>query len=460
MIMTDQDHDGSHIKGLLVNFISAYWPSLLRRRGFMREFITPIVVATKKGGKERKAFFTIPEYEEWVKTTDNGKGWDIKYYKGLGTSKNKEAKMYFSNLPRHVKNFKHTGSACDNSIDMAFNKKRCEDRKIWLSNFREGTYLDQSVRNITYTDFINKELILFSMADNVRSIPSVVDGFKPGQRKILFSCFKRKLKREIKVVQLGGYVSEHAAYHHGEVSLVQTIIGMAQNFVGSNNINLLYPSGQFGTRDQGGKNASAPRYIFTKLCPIARAIFHEDDDALLDYQNDDGLWVEPSWYVPVIPMVMVNGAEGIGTGYSTFLPQYNPVDIVNNLRLMIRGEEPKPMVPWYNGWTGHMQYQPNKTTLSYTTVGRVEALGQRVVAILELPVRMWTDNYKAAVFEKMKEKDLIEDVRCYSEGGKVCFHVEFSEAFDLSGGITAEFMKQMKLLGSLSVSNIILFDRD
>jgi len=461
MIMTDQDHDGSHIKGLLVNFISAYWPSLLRRRGFMREFITPIVVATKKGkSKERLSFFTIPEYERWVKTTDNGKGYDIKYYKGLGTSKNKEAKMYFSNLRKHVKDFRYTGGACDNSIDMAFNKKRADDRKRWLSDFREGTYLDQSVASITYNDFINKELILFSMADNIRSIPSVVDGFKPGQRKILFSCFKRKLKKEIKVVQLGGYVSEHAAYHHGEVSLVQTIIGMAQNFVGSNNINLLYPSGQFGTRDAGGKNASAPRYIFTKLCPIARTIFHEADDSILDYQNDDGFWVEPAWYCPVIPLVLVNGAEGIGTGYSTFLPQYNPTDIVKNLRRMIRGEEPEPMTPWYNGWTGRMLYQPNKNTLSYATVGRVEALGPRVVAILELPVRTWTEKYKADVFEKMKEKNLIEDVRCYSEGGQVCFHVEFSENFDLSGGITLGFMKQMKLISSLGVSNIMLFDRD
>merc|ERR1711920_41092 len=107
-----------------------------------------------------------------------------------------------------------------------------------------------------------------------------------------------------------------------------------------------------------------------------------------------------------------------------------------------------------------MLYQPNKSTISYATLGRVEALGPRVVAILEFPVRAWTDKYKSDVFEKMKEKNLIEDVRCYSEGGKICFHVEFSDGFDLSGGITLEFMKQMKLVSSLGVSNIMLFDRD
>ena len=115
----------------------------------------------------------------------------------------------------------------------------------------------------TYQDFVNKELILFSIADCTRSIPSMCDGLKPGQRKIMFACFKRKLTQEIKVAQLSGYVAEHSAYHHGEVSLQTTIIALAQNFVGSNNINLLLPLGQFGTRNMGGKEAASARYIFT-----------------------------------------------------------------------------------------------------------------------------------------------------------------------------------------------------
>jgi DNA topoisomerase-2 len=86
------------------------------------------------------------------------------------------------------------------------------------------------------------------MADNIRSIPSCADGLKPGQRKVLFGCFKKGVVKEIKVAQLAGYVSEKTAYHHGEQSLTATIVGLAQNFVGSNNINLLDPNGQFGTR--------------------------------------------------------------------------------------------------------------------------------------------------------------------------------------------------------------------
>jgi DNA topoisomerase-2 len=241
MIMTDQDHDGSHIKGLIINLFDHFWPELLKIPGFLLEFITPIVRVSKGKGPNRQdiTFFTIPEYEAWKEENGNSAGWTIKYYKGLGTSSTEDAKKYFSDLERHLKPFE----VCDDNsramIDMAFNKKKADDRKEWLKCFQPGTYMDHRVKEIPMADFINKELILFSMADNARSIPSAVDGLKPGQRKILFACFKRNLKSEIKVAQLSGYVAEHSAYHHGEVSLSGTIVNMAQNFVGSNNLPLL-----------------------------------------------------------------------------------------------------------------------------------------------------------------------------------------------------------------------------
>jgi DNA topoisomerase-2 len=199
---------------------------------------------------------------------------------------------------------------------MAFSKKKADRRKEWLlKSGDETTYIDHSANEVSYADFVNKELIQFSMADNIRSIPSAVDGLKPSQRKVLFSCFKRKLTDEIKVAQLAGYVSEHSAYHHGEASLHGTIVNMAQNYCGSNNLNLLVPSGQFGTRLLGGKDAASPRYIFTKLDPLARLVFHKDDEALINYLDDDGLSIEPDHYVPIIPMVLVNGCDGIGEDY-------------------------------------------------------------------------------------------------------------------------------------------------
>ena len=307
MIMADQDQDGSHIKGLVINFIHKFWPSLLKIPGFLKEFITPIVKATHKKTKTKnQIFFNMPEYQEWQKEVgDDIKSFNVKYYKGLGTSTAAEAKDYFSNLRTHQLKFKWEETT-DDCIDLAFSKKKIENRKDWLNSYVDGTFLDtKGGGNVKISDFVNRELILFSRYDNMRSIPSLVDGFKIGQRKILFGCFKRKLKAEIKVSQLSGYVSEHSAYHHGEQSLSGTIVKMAQNYVGSNNINILYPSGQFGTRLEGGKDAASARYIFTTLTQITRSLFHPEDDAVLDYLDEDGMSIEPKYYVPIIPMVLI-----------------------------------------------------------------------------------------------------------------------------------------------------------
>jgi DNA topoisomerase-2 len=330
MIMTDQDHDGSHIKGLIINFIHHFWPSLIKINGFLKEFITPIIKVTR--GSTIKSFYTMHEYKQWCDSVGNTKSWKIKYYKGLGTSTDKEGQEYFSAIERHRIEFQYEDVNDDEAIDLAFNKKKAEDRKQWLANFDPNNALDSTGTELRYEEFINKELILFSMSDNARSIPNLCDGLKPSERKILFACFKRKLKDEIKVAQLSGYVAEHSAYHHGEMSLCGTIVAMAQNFVGSNNINLLMPNGQFGTRNQGGKEHASARYIFTCLNRATRHLFNEADDPLMDYIVEEGQKIEPIWYLPIIPMILVNGAEGIGTGWSTSIPCYNPREIVLNIR--------------------------------------------------------------------------------------------------------------------------------
>lgn len=356
MIMTDQDHDGSHIKGLIINYLHHFWPSLVRRPGFLLEFVTPIVKA--KRGKETVPFFTIPEFEKWKEGHAHEKGWTFKYYKGLGTSTSVEAKEYFSRLNKHQIEFRYTDTKEDELIDMAFAKKKANLRKDWILQHKPGTFVDHSKSQLPYADFINKELILFSMADCERSIPSLVDGFKPGQRKIMYACFKRNLTKEFKVAQLAGYVAEHSAYHHGEASLMSTIIGMAQNFVGSNNVNLLHPEGAFGTRRLGGKDAASPRYIYTFLSSPARLLFHPLDDPLLNYLEDDGVPIEPEWYLPIIPMALVNGVEGIGTGWSTRVPCYNPRDIVKSLFVLMdtgEGTQLEPMTPWYHNFQGTIE---------------------------------------------------------------------------------------------------------
>jgi DNA topoisomerase-2 len=355
--------------------------------GFMREFVTPILKATK--GNEELTFFTIPEYEGWA-SGRNLKGYKIKYYKGLGTSTAKEAKEYFSQIGQHTIDFEYVDETDEQAVDLAFNKKLADQRKEWLKTYTTSTFVDHSVKQLRYKDFVNKELILFSVADCARSIPCLCDGLKPGQRKVLYSCFKRKLKNEIKVAQLSGYVAEHSAYHHGEVSLQATIVTMAQNFVASNNINLLLPNGQFGTRIMGGKDSASARYIFTALSPVTRHLFHEDDDAVLTYLEDEGQSIEPNYYLPIIPLGLVNGAEGIGTGWSTFIPQHNPRDLVANIKRLMEGQRYETMQPWYKGYSGTIEAADGR----YLATGRYAILDEDELEITELPIGRWTRDYK------------------------------------------------------------------
>ena len=326
MIMTDQDHDGSHIKGLIFNIFQSMWHELYEIPGFLTSMLTPIIKATNSK-KEVIQFYNMSDYEKWSETINAKNGsWKIKYYKGLGTSDDNEAKEYFKNMKKVTYMY---DDKADEVIDLAFNKKRADDRKVWLQNYDKNNVLDYSKLNVDYKSFVDKDLIHFSNRDLQRSINHICDGLKESTRKIIYACFKRKLyTNEIKVAQLSGYVSEVSAYHHGENSLQQAIVGMAQIYVGTNNINLLCPNGQFGSRCQGGQDASSARYIFTLMSKLTRLIFKEEDNAILSYQDDDGQQIEPEYYVPVIPMILVNGGIGIGTGYSTNIPQYNPTDII------------------------------------------------------------------------------------------------------------------------------------
>jgi len=469
VFMTDQDLDGSHIKGLCINLFQNEWSSLTKIPGFIGFMNTPILKA-KKGSSELK-FYNEGEYEEW-KSQNDTKGWTIKYYKGLGTSTKTEFREYFEE--KKFVGFEHTGQQSDNAIDMVFNKKRADDRKTWLETvYSRDSFADTRKQMIPYEEFINKELIHFSKYDCDRSIPNLMDGLKISLRKILYSAFKKRLTTEIKVAQFSGYVSEQSCYHHGEESLNKAIVGMAQNFVGSNNINVLFPSGQFGSRIKGGQDASSPRYIFTRLEKITRIIFPEQDDNILRYLNDDGTPVEPQFYVPIIPMVLVNGSKGIGTGFSTEIMCYNPLQIINYLKNKLQTIETDgtEFMPYYEGFTGSItKIGDNK----FMFKGRYETIDQDKIKVTELPVGYWTEDFKELLNDLQNDKDkdgkkvvpLIKDVYENYTDTTVEFVITFSkgklqelESNKGEHGCNG-LEKLLKLYNTSSTTNMNLFNAD
>jgi DNA topoisomerase-2 len=414
LLLTDQDVDGSHIKGLFINMLHTLWPSLVKRENFVQSLNTPIVKATK--GKDIITFYNLTNFETW-KESEESIGYKTKYYKGLGTSTSLEAKEYFINIESKLINYfwedvekKIKNDECitdsyvienddNDAIKLAFAKERADDRKRWLKAYDKSNVITYEQKIIPYYDFIHKELIHFSNDDLIRSIPSVVDGLKPSQRKILYGAFLRGLdKEEVKVAQLAGFVSDKAAYHHGEASLMGAIIGMAQNFVGSNNINILMPNGQFGTRLRGGSDAASSRYIWTKLEELTPLIFNPMDSPVLNLQDDDGMPIEPEFYAPIIPMILVNGAQGIGTGFSTKIPPYNPIEIIKNIKNIITDKEYEPMDPWWNGFEGIVIKIDDFNYEIYGTW----TTNNNNLTITELPVGEWTSNYKEYL-EKLLE---------------------------------------------------------
>jgi DNA topoisomerase II len=462
MIMTDQDHDGSHIKGLLINFFETQFPSLLKIPDFLNVFITPIVKVWKGDPKhptKELLFYTMPEYEAWRLLPGNA-SWEHKYYKGLGTSSTDDAEIYFKDLDRHLKEFDPMKKEEAEMIDLAFSKKKADARKNWLRDFVPGTFLDMRPKNITYGDFVNKELILFSMADNLRSIPSVVDGFKPSQRKVLYTCFKNNVKKDKKVVELAGMVSGLTAYAYGETSMQQTIVGLAQTYVGSNNVNCLEPSGNFGSRRLGGADAASARYIYTRLSPFARKIFNPADEALLTYHLDDGKHIEPHNYVPVLPMILLNGADGIGTGWSTSIPNYKPEDIVNNLKLRMAGtskEDMLPMNPWFRGFTGTVEDLGGDR---WKFSGIIQQTGDNEVEITELPVRLWTQDFKDKLEEIIKAEkapSFIKDYTEYNTPTKVHFIIKMEDKH-MKTALEKGLEETFKLTKSMATSNLVAFD--
>ena len=459
VFLTDQDLDGAHIQGLMINLFQTKWPSLLKIKGFLSYMNTPILKATK--GKQKISFYSEVEYNDWKDSIHDLAKWKIKYYKGLGTSTGKEFREYFDDN-KFIEFI--IDDVSTETMDLVFDKSEADKRKEWLCNYDKNSSIEVTKQHtVKFSEFFNKRMIHFSKYDCERSIPNMVDGLKTSQRKILYSGFKRNLYSEIKVAQFAGYVSEHSGYHHGENSLNQAIVSLAQTYVGSNNMNLFLGKGQFGTRWQGGKDSASERYIFTELNPITKVLFNKDDSKVLEYMDDDGTPVEPEFYVPIIPMVLVNGVKaGIGTGYSCSILSYNPNEIIQYLINRLNNKkEICDFLPYFEGFSGNVK----KITDTKFSIHGVYKIDKKRVEISELPIGVWIEDYKIYL-EKLIDQGKIKGYNDMSTDTKIDFKIDFDsnetimKLFSKKNEYSNDLETILKLYTTKTTTNMHLFDKN
>lgn len=477
--LTDQDYDGSHIKGLIMNAFHAYWKDLLKL-GFIKSLATPILKAFK--GKKIKKFYTESDYKKWKST--NPSGWKIKYYKGLGTHNDKEAAECFEDFENNLIHYIWDTNS-DFNLDLAFKsgkdefiqeKDEKEDlerdnkhikwsnrRKKWLMDYNPDEIIELNQRQVTYSEFINKDLIHYSNDDTQRSIPSVMDGLKPSQRKILYAGLKRYKtdKKENRVAEFAGYVTYHSRYHHGEKSIIEATVKMAQTFVGSNNINYFLPNGNFGSRYDGPTKHASERYIHTNINPVVLDLFNINDNLVLDYNDDEGTTVEPKYYMPVVPMILVNGTLGIGTAFSSNVCSHRLEDVCHAIKEKMEGKDFPPLKPYFRGFQGRIIDNGDG---KYDTIGLYKIVPDtNTIHIIELPIGLWTNDYKEFIEKKIQNQTKKKYITSYencSTNNTIHFILKLgSDGVNKYSKKDYNFIiKDLNLKKSFSTNNMNLYD--
>ncbi|CAM9134441.1 unnamed protein product, partial [Sphacelaria rigidula] len=455
ILLTDADLDGSHIRGLLLNLFDTFWPDLLRL-GYVKSISTPIVRATKSRSSsqgEVLTFYNDFDYCAWKENISQSElsGYKIKYLKGLGSSTPAEAREYFSNVYDSLVKY-----ACDENsrenMSLAFDKTRSGDRKRWLTSYNPELIIGSALREVGISDFVNRELIHFSQGDLLRSMPSVVDGLKLSQRKALCGSFMKGIEKvEAKVAQLTGFVSDKMQYHHGETSMSGTIQNMAQDFVGSNNINFLLPKGQLGSRLSNGSDAASPRYTSVQMNPLTSLLFRKEDGPVLRWNTDEGVTTEPLFYCPVISTLLVNGCRSIATGYSTHVHPHDPKELISNVRKRLKNEPRAPLKPYFRGFAGSVE---GSSESGFLCRGVYEVRGPKPLAvnITEIPIGTSVSSYKQFLDSRVEKKFIVGyEERCTDSVVDFTVTVKSDESPD-------NLENLLKLTSLLRTTNMHAFD--
>jgi DNA topoisomerase-2 len=464
LLITDADEDGTHIEGLCHNFFHKLFPSLLKRENpFITAMRTPFVRVMLKSGEE-KCFYNLQTFREFQLHSSHLFKGKPKSFKGLGTSTDANV---IDSFGKKLVNFV-LDEKTDISMVQAFDNEYADTRKEWILKYDPGNTMlieDETAKYVetTFTDFIETQLIIHSVANCDRCLPHIIDGLKEAQRKVLHIMLKEKITpaKAKKISTIVGMVTAATEYHHGEASLVEVTMGMALNFVGSNNIPLLLPEGQYGSRLELGKDGAQSRYLFSALQEITPCIFRSEDADLLKYKQGEDLIIEPEHFYPIIPMLLINGTRGaIGTGFSSSVPAYNPLDVIKCLREWIKcRDRPKgegilisdlpDIQPWYQGFQGTIEKVKDG---EFVSTGVLRRIDDRTVEVTELPINKATNKFRIFLNE-LREEGEIASFLDYSTTTRVHFIIKEVPNHRCT-------IKSLGLTTNLLNSNMVAFNKD
>jgi DNA topoisomerase-2 len=506
---TDMDDDGIHIRGLLACFFYTFWPELYDIEGMISSISTGVTKVWMVGRKEKdiKLFFSNPEYKKWYE--ESGKKLklaEVKYLKGLASINPKDAPGYFEPSTIKIVNYFAEGDEGE-YMKLGF-EDEADMRKDWIlrdmipdeftrKKLGLETEEEKSIESeddyvydgdLGLSTFVDRQLIIYHKMATERALTSIMDGFKDGQRKVFYSIRKRNYAKTTDLEKVAGAVKELSGYHHGAASLMGTIKNLAIRYPGSNNIALLQSDGEFGTRLSGpsGKDSGQPRYISTALESVAKALFKSEDDPLLKRVIEDDSPAEYEFFVPILCTLLINGAEGIASGWSAKVPNYNPDDILEWTLAWLDGKNkssPK-LKPWYRGINGPIELEYDKGNKEKPIRWRSSGIltecckGCNIMVgnkkcngtkgwwhITDLPVGLWTNTFKSEIEylesctppegtkRKKLESKCITDYKDYNTANKVHFMIKPAKDWEPSIDTT---LKKMKSPNSLC--NMVLVD--
>jgi len=282
-----------------------------------------------------------------------------------------------------------------------------------------------------FEEFINNDFINYPVYDNTRKIASYIDGLKNTSRKVLYTVLDKNIKKETQVARLAATVAEHTNYIHGQGSIEGVIVNIAQDFTGTNNVPFLVPEGHFG--DRLSSESAASRYIYTYMQPYIRDIYKEEDDAILEEQSFEGQKIEYKYYVPIVPMILINGSEGVSTGFAQKILPRNLRDIIN----YIKGKKVK-LNPFFKGFKGTIRAYEN----GWELLGKFERVGRTKIIISELPIGYELKSY-LKVLNDLEERKIIRNFKDKSQNGEFLFELNVSSEFNKLDD--EEIIKKLKL---------------